>query len=458
MKKISSKKLLFLYAIGGFGINLLNVIVGSYLCDALLTSGFKENLENWTYASKDLVIASIWSIFILIAKIIDGVIDIPVAGITDNLRTRIGRRRPSLIVGLISVLAFYGLFIIIPRNVENDLVNTIFYGIILCLYYISYTLVMGTYYATFAEIAKTDKDRMYISNVKSVFDVIYFILGFALIPVLVGYLNIRIIALIFMPLALTMLIPIFLIKEKSNRLCDIEKRRLNGEDDGDEIINNEEQVNMGKSIALTVKNKSFLMWMLVLFFMQFGVQMFLTGMNVYFSGALSMKSIKLTYVSGSTFLLVPLTMILFNKIVSKTGFKFGFQYSLIAFTIGMLFIFFDQYINDETMRLIFAIIGGVISSFGIGSFFSATYVIPSQLAADEASETGVSHSAMYFAVQGLVSGISVGISTGIVWVNLKKGNLSNFMPIFVAASLLICFICTFFLPKSISNIGKKTNK
>lgn len=193
------------------------------MCDALLTSGFKENLNNWTYASKDLVIASIWSVFILIAKIIDGVIDIPVAGITDNLRTRIGRRRPSLIVGLISVLAFYGLFIIIPRDIENDLLNTIFYGVVLCLYYISYTLAMGTYYATFAEISKTDKDRMYISNVKSVFDVIYFILGFALIPVLVGYLNIRAIALIFMPLALTMLIPILIIKEKSNRLCDIEK-------------------------------------------------------------------------------------------------------------------------------------------------------------------------------------------------------------------------------------------
>lgn len=153
---------------------------------------------------------------------------------------------------------------------------------------------------------------------------------------------------------------------------------------------------------------------------------------------------------------MPFTMILFNKIVSKTGFKFGFQYSLIAFMIGILIMFFDQYISDETIRLIVAIIGGIVSSFGIGSFFSATYVIPSQLAADETAETGISHSAMYFAVQGLVSGISVGISTGIVWVNLKKGNLSNFMPIFVAVSLLICFICTIFLPRSISNIGKKS--
>ena len=62
-----------------------------------------------------------------------------------------------------------------------------------------------------------------------------------------------------------------------------------------------------------------------------------------------------------------------------------------------------------TVKIILGIVCGVCSSFSIGAMFAVAYSIPSQLAADDEARTGRSHAAMYFAVQGLFSGIASGI-------------------------------------------------
>ena len=222
MKKLKGKKQILLYAISGLGVNMLNLIVGTYLCDALMVEGFSANVENWTYFNKTLVVAGVWSIMILLAKILDGVIDLPFAAWTDNLKTKWGKRRPAILIGLIPMVIAYILFLFPLDKSGESLLNTIYLGVILCIFYSFYTLTMVTYYATFSEIIENDRDRVFLSNCKSVFDVVYFVLGYALIPVLIGSANIRIIAFIFLPLVLTMLIPLFMIKEKST----LDKKKL----------------------------------------------------------------------------------------------------------------------------------------------------------------------------------------------------------------------------------------
>ena len=60
---------------------------------------------------------------------------------------------------------------------------------------------MLTYYATFREVCQNERDTVFLSNTKSICDVVYFSLGFALIPLFINLdINIRWIALIFLPL------------------------------------------------------------------------------------------------------------------------------------------------------------------------------------------------------------------------------------------------------------------
>ena len=298
MKKIKGRFRIGLYACSGMGINLMNIMMGSYLCSALLTGGFgTENaILNQTYLQKDLVDWGLWATFVLIAKIVDGVIDIPMAAFTDRLRSRFGRRRPSLVIGLVPLIASYLLFLVVPDPTGVSALNTIYYGVVLCVFYSFYTLTMTTYYATFTEIVDNERDRRMLGNVKAVCDIVYFIVGYVAVRALLNGINIRTVALITLPLTATMLIPLFMIKEPSN--LDAEKVEY-------------KTVGMVRSLQHTFKNRTFILWMIVHAIMQFGVQLFLGGINEYFSST----GMSMIFVMMSAFAPVPLTFLLYNRLV-----------------------------------------------------------------------------------------------------------------------------------------------
>lgn len=454
MKKITGKRKLLFYGMAGIGMNMLNLIVASYLCDALMTEGFVENAENWTYANKTLVVAGIWSIMIAVGKVLDGLIDIPFAGWTDKLKCKWGKRRPAILLGLIPAIIAYVLFLFPLQNTANSLANTIWFGCLLCIFYAAYTLTMVTYYATFSEIVDNDKDRVLLSNFKTVFDVIYYVLGYALIPAFIGNMNIRTIALIFLPLVLTMLIPLFMIKERSTLDKDIATYK------DDEDYEPEETVGIFQSLKYAVKNKSFLIWMGVYFALQFSTQLFLNGQNVIYSGYVQLEGFQITMVMACAFAPVPFTLILYNKLVRKYGIRVGYIFSLSAYMAAMVVLILSAktLIPNDTVRLVFACFGGVLSSFGTGCFFSINYTIPSTLADIERRETGISHPAMYFAIQGLVGAVASALSTGIIWVNLKAGDAVWAAPLVIIAGSIVSLVATAFMSKQVCNIGKDMSK
>jgi len=443
MKKLTNNKQCFIYALSALGVNMLNLMMTSYMCSALIVGGFDERARQFqTYKGYDLVVAGVWAAFVFVAKILDGIIDIPMASFTDRLRTRWGRRRPSLLIGMIPMVLAYVLFLIIPDPSGISLLNTIYYGVILCVFYSFYTLTMVTYYATYTEIVDTERQRSFISNVKSVCDIVYFILGYVAVRALLNGINIRKVALMVLPLVLTMLIPIFMIKETA---------------DGENTASEEETPKLIKSLTYTFKNKTFIIWMIVYSFMTFGVQLFLGGINEYFSAT----GMSMIFVMIASFAPVPLTLVLYNKLLHSKGFAFAYRYTLVMFSLGMLLMFGCSFLPDS-VKMICSILTGIVNSFSIGSMFAVAYSVPSQLAAEEESQTGLSHSAMYFAVQGLFAGVASGIGVGLVLTALKKGSESVtdggisaiwYMTLISAIATIIALVLTRFLPESLKKLG-----
>ena len=443
MRKLTKKWQMFLYAIGGMGVNMLNLMVNSYLCSALIASGFNPSVVPFqTFLGRDLVIAGVWAVFGVIAKIIDGVIDVPMASFTDNLKTRFGRRRPALIIGLVPMILAYVLFTLVtPNPAGATLLNTVFYGVTLCVFYSFYTLTMVTYYATFTEIVDTQEERNFMSNVKSVCDILYFILGYVVVRALLNGLNVRPVSMIVLPIVLTMLIPLLLIKESSTKDGVISR-------DGEETS---VSVNLFKSIAYTFKNKDYILWMVVYSFMTFGVQLFLSGINEYFSVA----GMNMMFVMMAAFAPVPFTLLIYNKLTKKLGFGFSYRYTLVIFAVGMAAMFAVSYLEAGTLKTILAIVTGLISSFGIGAMFSVAYSVPSELAAEEEKRTGISNAAMYFAVQGLFAGVASGIGGQAVLTLMKTNNVVKYLTLVCAIAVLVAFALSFLLPKSVTLMGKK---
>lgn len=438
MKVIKGKAKLMLYGFSGFGINLLNLIMGSYLCSALLIGGFNAaDIPFQTFAQKDLVVAAVWAAFVVVAKIIDGVIDIPMASLTDKLKSRWGRRRPTILIGLVALIASYVMFVLVIPNDGATIGNTIYFGLVLCLFYSAYTLTMVTYYATFTEIVDNNNDRNFVSNVKSVADIIYFIVGYVLVRMMLNGMNLKWAALIVLPISLTMLIPLFMIKEESTKGKKLES----------------ETVNLFKSLAYTFKNKDFILWMVVYALMTFGSQLFLGGINEYFS----YTGMSMMIIMSASFAPVPLTLMLYNHLIKKRGFGFAFRYTLLMFAVGMLAMFGASFAPNNTLKLVFGIISGIVCSFSIGAFFSVAYSIPSHLAAEDEKRTGIKHSAMYFAVQGLFAGVSTGLATGVVLTALKQNfGAMTYLTLICGLACLVGVGLSFILPKSLNTLGKLT--
>ena len=439
MKKITDRKKLILYGCSGMGVNMLTLMVGSYLCSALLVGGFDEHIESWTYLNKDLVVAGLWAVLVFVAKAFDGIIDLPFATLADKMHSKLGRRKTAIIIGFIPMVFAYLMFLC-PINTEATILNTIWFGFWLCIFYAFYTLTMLTFYATFSEICENEQDMVFLSNVKSVCDVVYFILGFALIPVFVSMgVNIRIVALIFLPLCLTMLIPLFMLKEN-----DEEERSVR-------------TLTLTRAMGTAFKNKPFIYWMFTMFMMKMGLELFLGGINELFSST----GLDMTIVMASAFVPVPFTLVLYNFIVKRKGLGFAYRYILGIFSVGMIIMYICTLctpILSQFQLTLVAIFGGIFVSFAIGAFFSVTYTVPSHIAQREFETTGKNVATMLFAVQGVFEGVASGIATGFILVTLKDNSLIQILPLIVAACCMIAFFMSFGFPKIISKMGQKTRE
>ncbi len=441
MRKLTSKKQLILYGCSGLGINMLSLFMGSYLCSALQVGGFLENVEYWTYLNKDVVVYALWTVLYFLAKALDGFIDLPFAYLIDKINTKFGRRKTGLLIGVIPTIITFVLFLI-PLNDSATILNTVWFGVVLCLFFSFYTLTMLTYYATFREVCETEKDVIFLSNVKSIFDVVYFSLGFALIPIFIGMkFNIRTIALMFLPLALTMIIPFFMLKENENS------------DSGE--VQEVGNVTLKEAFKCSFKNKTFIYWMFTISVVTIGLQLFLGGINEVFSST----RLNMTVVMASSFAPVPLTIMAYNKFMKKRGLGFAYRFVLSVFSIGMLVLLFCYFnpFSFTTLQLhIVAVLGGIFISFSIGAFFSITYSVPSNIAELEYQRTGKTVSAMYFAVQGIFEGIAAGIATGIILTALKNFDCIWLLPIIASVTCIIGFIMSYAFNDDIKLMGKES--
>ena len=202
------------------------------------------------------------------------------------------------------------------------------------------------------------------------------------------------------------------------------------------------------SFLFTMKDKPYVFWLFVLFVMNIGLQLFLSGIDEYFST----EGLNMTFVMASCFVPVPFTILLYNKIVKKKGLGFAYRYILLVYSIGMALMGLSRFIPDGILTA-YAIGCSIIVSFAIGSFFSVTYMVPSYRAAAR-KEAGETASSMYFAVQGLFEGASAGLASGIILVFLKQSGYIPYLTILVAVACMTAFGMSFFLPKVITQIGK----
>ena len=395
-----------LYAASGFGANLMMIIMGAYFSDAVnpaaLGTGASALLQS--ISGTCLIVPVLFAILGVIGKVFDGLIDIPFASITDNLKTKWGRRRLPIAICIIPMIVSF-ILCWIPVFGDNQLGNTIWIFVWQIVFFATYTMNLIAFYGSLSTVCADEKQRLRVSSFKSFFDTICYVLTYALVPVILKGFNIHIDKFVFIlsPIMLTMLIPLFMIKEGEKW----EKKMIA---EGYDItpLAEEKQVSLAKSFGGSFKNKPFMAWTVVNCCSFFGLQMFLVAMNALILGGMGLDAMGMTILNTCAFAPVPLMLYLFNKLKKKKGIRFAYQIALLSFAIAIMsFLIGSQLVMGDktTVKIIIGCVGGVCGSFGIGAFFMMPYMIPAQISSVEEKLKKENKSAMYFAVQAFTTSV-----------------------------------------------------
>jgi len=505
-----------LYAMSGFGPNLLMIIMGARLLEAFTGSGYATNLDLgliWTIGNNgdpgsgasvwSIVIPSVFTILLLIGKAFDGIIDVPLANLSDSFKSKWGRRRPLILMCLLPMIVSFvcvwlPLFPNADFNVAADQIYTIWnmvWSFVWSLiFFTSYTLCLIVFYGSLSTVCTDDAQRTRVSIYKSIFDTLGYAIGYALLGVVVGAIikgsdytiRFNVIMAATAPLILTMLIPLFVIKEGRKH-----EAQMLAEGVQFTPLDEDKPVKLWASIRTTVKNKSFMKWLAVNCCAFFGLSMFLVAMPVLVGPVMDIANadsgLPATILNTCAFAPVPLMLFVYRKVIKKKGPRFAFQTSLIAFAISIFsFVFGSAYFwggqngvsglwgNSDLPKYIIGCLGGIIGSYSIGSFFMMPYMIPSQIAASEIKLTNKNNASMYFASQALTTGIVGAIASYGVYgningllLNITSGELLNkntqsitdaqtfgtipigvyLVPIIVSIMCLVGFGIAFSMPK-----------
>lgn len=471
------------YAFSGFGPNLLMVLMGAYFTDAVNPSALPEGSLQ-AISSVCLITPALFSVLWFVGKVFDGIIDIPFAAITDNLKTKWGRRRVPIAICFLPMVISFALCWI-PISQTNQTLNTIWIFFHSLIFFATYTMNLIAFYGSLSTVCHNEKQRLRVSSFKSFFDTISYCVVYALVPLLLGTLGVHIDKLVFfsLPLMLTMIIPLFMIKEGDK----FEKKAIAMGYDITPLAD-EEKVGLFESIKLTFTNKLFMKWCLVNCCSFFGLQMFLVAMNALITGGMGLNNIQMAILNTCAFAPVPLMLYLFNKLKAKKGLRFSYQTCLISFAVAILSFDLGStfIVGDNVMlKMIIGIVGGLLGSWAIGPFFMMGYLVPAQISSVEEKLTKKNHSAMYFAAQAVTTTVVGAIASSLVYENIKmlfisksasgiiwaqpenglsalenaanafgtgKELVFNFgtllVPVIVAVFCFIGYLCTFLMPKN----------
>jgi GPH family glycoside/pentoside/hexuronide:cation symporter len=384
-----------IYAVGGLGPGFLYQLSLTYLLYF-----YRPPQEYITAGALVLAPAVGWSAAMLAARILDGVVDIPIATWTDNMKSRWGRRRPLMILGFIPTALTFMLLWYPPisgRSLAPDghWINALYAGAMSSLFFFFYTLIIVPYLAALSELAADENSRVRIASWQTLFNTSSFVLVFVVAPILFEQFGVRGTAWLLLPTMITFIGPLLVIKE--------------GPTDGSQGSASEpapkgEDVPLWESVKMTLGNRVFRIYMLSVATFFFGLQFFLGGVAFMAADMMGLSESQLGIMNAAVFAPVPFMLILFNLLTKRKGAKWAFRLALLVFAAVMFaYILGWQELNLPVSPLSVGIGLGIVASFSAAVFFTIPYAFPAHIAAVEAEETGKDRAGMYFAVQGLIN-------------------------------------------------------
>lgn len=374
--------------------------------------------------SKSLIIAFI------IARIIDAITDPVVGYLSDNSKSKYGKRSIFMMLGGLPLGIFTIMYFFPPKS--SEIATLIFLSVIGGLYFTAYTLVAAPYNALIPDLASNKNERLNLSTSQSTFRLIFTGIAMILPGILISKLGgtntetgIRATVIIISILAVIGVYTcVFLLDEK--------KFSKNNE------VKHKKSAGFFESLK-KMNEKEIILYFLGYFFFFSGFNILRGVMNYYIS--LVMKR-EMSYLTVTTLILFGVAG-LFFPVTNKLGKRYSYKkilvldmILLIIGTIGLIFI------NENSYR--FSYLFFVICGMGLsGAAFIFPQAMLSELSVKISKIKKTSLEGFMFGIQGMFLKLAFLVQQVIQAVVLTFGNtgqLKGATAFGVKASLVVALV------------------
>ncbi len=386
-KKTASNKILWIFAVGQLGWSMLSGIVTNLLVFFYLPGeeALSDGQQLFITQGKFIGLTVI-GIISAVGRLFDAFTDPLIAGRSDRLRHKLGRRIPfmryaAIPFGVVTVLMF-----ISPVNGESTL-NSVTLFFCAMLFYLCMTCYCTPYNALIPELGSTQESRI---NLSTFISITYFF-GTAIayvVPVMAGMLrstagyagSYRIsIAIIAAVAVVCMLVPAFLIDE--NKYADTTPSESSA----------------FSSLASTFRNKQFRTFVASDILYWIALTLFQTGLLFYVTELMGLKE----SMSTMLFIIMSVVSLCFyvpvNIISKKTGKKKPVAFAFIFFSLTFLVTAFAG--KTGIPSLAYGVIIAVLAALPMAILGILPQAVVADIAESDKLDTGENRQGMFYAAR-----------------------------------------------------------
>lgn len=336
-----------------------------------------------------LVPLSLIGVAMIIGRIFDGISDPLVAYLSDNSKSRLGRRIPFILYGTIPLIATF-ILIWFPPVQGESIWNFVYLSLMLSLFFIFFTIVVAPYLALIGEITRTKEERINLTMMMGITQIIGVMIAEAGSAALIAMSNYKVMGLVLGLISLVTIIltPIFVREE--------ERKPLEGKPTG-----------FFKSMKRTLENKNFVYYLIPQLAIWFGINTLSIAMPYICEILLGMKAESSGLMVGGAFVLAAL----FSPFLPRITLKYGKKQTLLVATVMFGFLLLAVGLFGTVFQGVAAIVIVVL----VGIPLAASFVIANAMVADIAEVDGIIHGekreGMFFGTQGLFNKFVIGFSS-----------------------------------------------
>lgn len=322
------------------------------------------------------------------ARVIDGIADPLVAYFSDKSKSKLGRRRPYILYGSVPLTLTFILIWFPPVNGESML-NFIYLTVMLSLFFIFFTIVVGPYLALIGEITDTKKERINITTMQGITQILGVMIAEAGSGIIINHYDYKVMGIVLGLIALSTIIltPIF-VRENPQNI-------------------HQKDINILSSIGMTLTNKNFVYYLVGYSTVWFGINTLTISMPYISEGLLNSTAESSGFMIAGAFVIALLFSPLIPKITMKLGKKLTFNIAAIIFAILLML--------TGLFGVVFTNLAATIIILAAGIPLAILFVIPNAMVADIAEADGLvngqKREGMFFGAQGLIIKLVIGFSS-----------------------------------------------